>query len=88
MVLLGVNSGTYLNRMEMGVQMKDLSGGFIKSFVFAAIVAIICCYQGYTVHLRKQGFGARGVSTATTSAVVMSSVLILISDYVLTSFLL
>jgi len=87
-VLLGINSGTYLARMEAGVVMKDVSGGFIKSFVFALIVATICCYQGYVTHERKEGFGARGVSLATTTAVVMSSVLILISDYVLTSFLL
>jgi len=87
-VLLGINSGTYLSRMEAGVLMKDVTGGFIKSFVFALIVATICCYQGYTTHERKEGFGARGVSLATTTAVVMSSVLILVFDYVLTSFLL
>jgi len=87
-VLLGINAGTYLSRMEGGVLMQDVTGGFIKSFVFALIVATICCYQGYTTHQRKEGFGARGVSLATTAAVVMSSVLILISDYVLTSFLL
>jgi phospholipid/cholesterol/gamma-HCH transport system permease protein len=87
-MLLGINSGTYLSRMEGGVLMQDVTGGFIKSFVFALIVATICCYQGYTTHERKEGFGARGVSLATTAAVVMSSVLILITDYVLTSFLL
>jgi phospholipid/cholesterol/gamma-HCH transport system permease protein len=38
--------------------------------------------------MREEGFGARGVSLATTSAVVISSVLILVVDYVLTSFLL
>lgn len=87
-VLLGVNSGIYLNRMESGVHMQDITGGFIKSFVFSVLVAIICCYQGYTTNLRRQGFGARGVSISTTSAVVMSSVLVLVSDYLLTSFLL
>ncbi|HBF33622.1 TPA: ABC transporter permease [Candidatus Sumerlaeota bacterium] len=87
-VMLGVNSGTYLNRMEQSVVWADVSGGFIKSFAFAIIVSVICCYQGYTMHLRRNGFGARGVSVATTSAVVISSVLILATDYVLTSFLL
>lgn len=86
--LLGINSGTYFMRMEMGVVMRDITGGFAKSVVFALIVATICCYQGYTTHTRRGGFGARGVSQATTSAVVISSVLVLISDYVLTSFLL
>jgi phospholipid/cholesterol/gamma-HCH transport system permease protein len=87
-MLLGVNSGTFLSRMEMGVLMKDVSSGFTKSFVFALIIAAICCYMGFTTHERREGFGARGVSLATTAAVVTSSVLILIVDYILTSFML
>jgi phospholipid/cholesterol/gamma-HCH transport system permease protein len=39
-------------------------------------------------HTRREGFGAKGVSLATTSAVVISCVLILVADYILTSFLL
>jgi phospholipid/cholesterol/gamma-HCH transport system permease protein len=38
--------------------------------------------------MRKDGMGPEGVSNSTTSAVVMSCVLVLVSDYVLTSFLL
>ncbi len=87
-VLLGTNSGTFLGRMEDSVTSRDVYGGFTKSLVFAVIVCMICCYQGYTTHRRRQGFGASGVSSSTTTAVVMSSVLILVSDYVLTSFLL
>jgi len=87
-VLLGVNSGIYFNRIESNVIMQDVSGGFIKSLVFAIIVSTICCYQGYFTHMRPGGFGAKGVSLATTSAVVLSCVLVLIADYVLTSFLL
>ena len=87
-LLLGINSGIYFSRVESSVLMADISGGFVKAFCFAAIVATICCYQGYATHLRKDGFGAKGVSLSTTSAVVISCVLILVSDYVLTSFLL
>ena len=86
-MLLGVNSGTYIANMEWNVAMEDVSGGFVKSFVFGLIVVTICCYQGFTTHERKEGFGARGVGLSTTTAVVMSSVIVLISDYVLTSFL-
>ena len=85
-VLLGTNAGTFLWRMQAGVDAKDVYDGFTKAFVFAIIVCIICCYQGYMTHMSREGFGARGVSLSTTTAVVMSSVLILISDYVLTSF--
>lgn len=87
-VLLGTNAGTYLWRMQAGVVAKDVYGGFLKAVVFAVIVCIVCCYQGYMTHRNRDGFGARGVSNSTTTAVVMSSVLILVSDYVLTSILL
>ncbi len=87
-LLLGIDSGTYFSRMENLVGLKDVMGGFYKSIFFAIIVVTICCYQGYFVHKRKEGFGARGVSFATTNAVVISCVLVLVGDYVLTSFLL
>ncbi len=87
-LLLGINSGIYFSRVESSVIMDDIQGGFIKAFCFAAIVVTICCFQGYSTHRRRQGFGAKGVSLSTTSAVVLSCVMILVSDYVMTSFLL
>jgi phospholipid/cholesterol/gamma-HCH transport system permease protein len=87
-LLLGVSRGIYFYRVNSSVEMDDVAGGFIKSIAFAFIVSSICCYQGYYTHTRSDGFGAKGVSLSTTSAVVLSSVLVLIIDYVLTSFLL
>jgi phospholipid/cholesterol/gamma-HCH transport system permease protein len=87
-LLLGVNSGIYVSRMEGLVGMNDIVGGFYKALGFGLIVVTICCYQGFYVHTRREGFGAKGVSLATTSAVVISSVCVLITDYVMTSFLL
>jgi len=87
-VLLGINPGIYFARVQSSVGMQDITGGFIKSLVFAAVIATVCCYQGYYTHTRAEGFGAKGVSYSTTAAVVLSSVLVLIIDYVLTSFLL
>jgi len=86
--LLGINPGLYFSRVESSVVMADVTGGFVKSVVFAIVVATICCFQGYYTHTRTQGFGAEGVSLSTTSAVVISCVLILVADYILTSFLL
>ncbi|HFC47064.1 MAG TPA: ABC transporter permease, partial [Dissulfuribacter thermophilus] len=68
--------------------LQDVTGGFIKALVFGLLVAIICCYQGFYLHRRPGGFGAKGVSMATTSSVVISCVVVLVADYVLTSFLL
>ncbi|HAO21883.1 MAG: ABC transporter permease [Desulfobacteraceae bacterium IS3] len=86
-LLLDINSGIYFSHMQKSVAMEDINGGFLKAFVFAAVVATICCFQGYVTHTRKEGFGAKGVSFATTSAVVFSCVMIFITDYIITSFL-
>jgi phospholipid/cholesterol/gamma-HCH transport system permease protein len=87
-VLLGADSGAYFYQLKTSVKGIDVLGGFIKSLVFGVIVVTVCCYHGYFTHLRKEGRGARGVSLSTTDAVVQSSVFILISDYLITSFLL
>ena len=86
-LLLGVNSGTYFYRVVSSTQWDDVSGGFIKSIVFGLLVVTICCFQGYFTHMRTDAFGAKSVSLSTTSAVVISCVMILISDYVVTSFI-
>jgi len=86
-IMLQINSGIFVNSIYSSVGWTDVREGFIKSLVFAVIVSTICCFQGYFTHMRPGGFGARGVSLATTSAVVISSVLVLVADYVLTSFL-
>ncbi|MEE9121337.1 MAG: MlaE family lipid ABC transporter permease subunit [Syntrophobacteria bacterium] len=86
-VLLGVNAGTYFHRVQSSVEMQDVTDGFIKALVFAVIVTTVCCYQGYFTHMRTDSYGAKSVSLSTTSAVVLSCVLILVSDYIVTSFL-
>lgn len=86
-VLLGVDKGAYFNRIHTYVDIVDIRGGFIKSLIFAVIVATTCCYLGYFTHLRTDSYGAKSVSISTTSAVVISCIMILISDYVVTSFL-
>ena len=86
-LLLNVNQGAYFYRVNWSLDLVDIQGGFIKSIVFAVIVVTICCYQGFFTHLRTDSHGARSVSVSTTSAVVLSCVMILISDYVVTSIL-
>jgi phospholipid/cholesterol/gamma-HCH transport system permease protein len=86
-VLMGVSSGVYTHSIHAYVDMEDLTNGFVKSIVFAVIVATVCCYQGYFVHMREDSRGAKAVGLATTSAVVISCVLVLVSDYVVTSLL-
>ena len=86
-VLLGANAGTYLHRVQASLDMKDLMDGFVKAVVFAVIVVTVCCYQGYFAHMRQDSHGAKAVGHSTTSAVVLSSVLVLVADYIVTSLL-
>ncbi len=86
-LLLGANAGTYLHRVQASLEMKDITDGFIKAVVFAVIVSTVCCYQGYFAHMRADSRGAKAVGLSTTSAVVVSCVLILVSDYIVTSLL-
>jgi phospholipid/cholesterol/gamma-HCH transport system permease protein len=86
-LLMGLDSGTYFSRVRSSIDMADINNGLIKSLVFAVIVATVSCYHGYFVHMREDSYGAKAVGYATTNAVVLSCVLILVSDYFVTSFL-
>ncbi len=86
-LLMGVNSGTYFYRVVSSTQIDDVMGGVYKSLVFGLLVVTICCFQGFFTHMRTDSFGAKSVSLSTTSAVVISCVMILISDYIVTSFI-
>ncbi len=87
-VLLSLNEGTYFAGIESSVRMNDIVTTFTKAFVFGLIVSFVSCYQGYFVHHRQDTNGAEAVGSATTSAVVISSILVLVADYILTTFLL
>ncbi len=86
--LLGISEGVYFGRIESSLTMTDLMEGFIKSTVFALLMTLVCCRQGYNAHMRKDGKGSEAVANATTSAVVISCVLVLVADYVVTSSML
>jgi len=81
--LTGVSSGTYFGGIRDFVSAKDILEGLYKSLSFGLLITWISCYKGYFT-----GYGAEGVSKATTQAVVLSSVTILIWDYFMTSILL
>jgi phospholipid/cholesterol/gamma-HCH transport system permease protein len=81
--LMGAPSGAYFNGIASNMSGHDIATGLYKSLVFGVIVMWVCCYKGY--HADRM---ATGVSRATTEAVVLSSVLILAADYILTAILL
>jgi phospholipid/cholesterol/gamma-HCH transport system permease protein len=79
---LGFNPNTYLISTFSNLQTQDVVSGLIKAAVFGFLIALMGCFNGY----RSKG-GAQGVGSATTSAVVSASILILALDYVLTQVL-
>ena len=81
--LMGAPSASYFNGIAQNLHSDDISGGLYKALVFGLIVSWVSCYKGYNSERM-----ATGVSRATTEAVVLSSVLILVFDYFLTSLLL
>jgi phospholipid/cholesterol/gamma-HCH transport system permease protein len=86
--LLGINPGAYMNGIETTVEWNDVYMGIVKSFCFAFVIIWISTYKGYYAGMDEGRFGPEGVSKATTEAVVLSSVSILVVDYVATSLLL
>lgn len=76
---LGFSSSAYLNSTVKYLQFIDVFSGLVKAFVFGGIITIVSCFVG--CHC---GNGARGVGKAVTSAVVYSSIFILLSNYLLT----
>jgi len=80
--ILGANPTLYIRRTWDYLEFNDLYSGLLKAIIFGMIVATISCYQGFST----EG-GAEGVGRATTKAVVISSLTILISNYLITVIL-
>ncbi len=87
--LMGVNSGSYIESMLLSVTTHDVNLGIVKSLLFALLVAWICTGRGLLIgEIKGAGFGAESVSVVTTQAVVITSISVLIFNYLLTAVLL
>jgi len=83
--MLGLEAGTYLGEIPNYLDMSEIMEGFYKSVSFGVIISWVSCYKGY--YTGTSGYGAEGVSRATTQSVVLSSAMILIWDYFMTALL-
>lgn len=81
--LLGVNHGAYFGAMQRSIALADVMEGLLKSAVFGLVMAWISCFCGYYAAANTEG-----VTTATTRSVVTTSVIVLITDYLITSLML
>ena len=81
-VVLGVDPGAYWSQIHSQMAERDILESVIKSLVFGLAVSWIAVYQGYHAEPSSEG-----VSHATTSTVVISSLSILGLDFILTAFM-
>jgi phospholipid/cholesterol/gamma-HCH transport system permease protein len=80
--VMGLDAGIFWSKLQTSVYFgEDYLGGLWKSILFGGIVSLVAVYFGYSA----KPTGA-GVGTATTNTVVLSSVLILVFDFIMTSF--
>ncbi|HEY4367290.1 MAG TPA: lipid asymmetry maintenance ABC transporter permease subunit MlaE [Steroidobacteraceae bacterium] len=80
---LGVEAASFWSQMRSSVGVSDVMEGVVKSCVFGAACSLIAVHEGYSAIAT-----AEGVGRATTRTVVISAVLILILDYMLTALML
>jgi phospholipid/cholesterol/gamma-HCH transport system permease protein len=78
----GTSSTVYWHRTWNYLEVNDINNGLIKACFFGGSIALICCYKGFAA-----SGGAEGVGKATTGAVVVSFMTILVSDYFLSAWL-
>ncbi|HPE46312.1 MAG TPA: ABC transporter permease [Deltaproteobacteria bacterium] len=81
-IVLDIDRGVFMARIVEYVAYDDLFSGLIKSCFFGGILAVVCCFKGYST-----SGGAEGVGKSATQSVVISSVSILIADYILTAIM-
>lgn len=80
--VLGVDDGSYWSQIHAQVEFEDIWNGVVKSVVFGTVICWIAVYQGYHAAPTSQG-----VSDATKTTVVISSLATLALDFILTSFM-
>ncbi len=82
-VMIGVDGGAFWSQMQAGVDVfSDVGNSVIKSVVFAVAVGLISLYQGYNARPTPEG-----VSRATTRTVVISSLMVLGLDFIMTALM-
>jgi phospholipid/cholesterol/gamma-HCH transport system permease protein len=76
---LQFNAANYISQTWQYLENRDVTSGLWKAAVFGFIITLMGCYHGFN----SKG-GAQGVGKATTNAVVSASILILVTNYLLT----
>ena len=86
--LLGVYGPSFFQSMQSTMDWELLRMSLVKGLSFGLILVLVAAFAGFKIHKFPSLQGSIGLSRATTAAVVISSVLVLGFDYVITSLLL
>lgn len=82
-LMLGIDVGQFWGQMQEGVDVwRDVGNGIVKSMVFGVACTFVALYQGYESQATPEG-----VARATTRTVVISSLAVLLLDFVLTAMM-
>jgi phospholipid/cholesterol/gamma-HCH transport system permease protein len=76
----GYTFGGYLLATRDALLLRDITSGVIKALVFGMVITAVGCHEGFTT-----GSGAEEVGRSTTSAVVISILLVILIDLVFTA---
>ncbi len=78
--LLGVDVGAFWQQMQHSLDISDIQEGIVKSFFFGVIASLLAVWEGYNAIPT-----AEGVGRATTRTVVITAIVVLIFDFMITA---
>jgi phospholipid/cholesterol/gamma-HCH transport system permease protein len=78
--LLGVDVGSFWQQMQQSVEVADINEGIVKSVVFGIAASLLAVWEGYNAIPT-----AEGVGRATTRTVVLTAIVVLIFDFMITA---
>lgn len=78
--LLGVDVGSFWQQMQQSVEVADINEGIVKSVVFGIVASLLAVWEGYNAIPT-----AEGVGRATTRTVVLTAIVVLIFDFMITA---
>ena len=78
--LLGVDVGAFWQQMQQSISMQDIEEGIVKSVIFGGAASLIAVWEGYNCFPT-----AEGVGRATTRTVVITAIVVLVLDFMITA---
>ena len=75
---IGLHPARYINSVWLWLSTRDIYISLFKAFIFGSLIALVCATQGY-----ETTGGAKDVGISTTKAAVLSTIYMLIADFII-----